>query len=159
MTTASTERALQKSKSGLGVFFFSGLVAVSQMSSPCFFRVALPWHWRWEGHIGSFMLLEVWCEGSISGWQHCTNKHLHRYGTPPQAENCTRCVSEPVSHFFFRQSCTAAKLNIFSTDMDVVGESHEIYAAKNRNEAACEKCVSVSHIRGGWTWNVRTHLS
>lgn len=33
--------------------------------------------------------------------------------------------------------------------MDVVGESHEIYAAKNRNEAACEKCVSVSHIRGG----------
>lgn len=44
--------------------------------------VLLPWHSEWEpeAHIQDLLLLERRCEGSISGWQCCTNKHLHRYG-------------------------------------------------------------------------------
>ena len=44
-----------------------------------------------EGCIRDFQLLEVWCKGSISGWQHCTNKH--RYGTALKPTKCKDCVS------------------------------------------------------------------
>lgn len=47
---------------------------------------------KWNCIVG-FMLLEGWCEDSISGWQFCTNKHLHWYGGLLTPTNCKCLVS------------------------------------------------------------------
>lgn len=52
----------------------------------CF--IAIVFKERSGGCIGSVMPLEVWCEGSISGWQYCSNKYLHWYGIPLRPINC-----------------------------------------------------------------------